>query len=428
MASLLIILLFANGFSVNSFIQYGYLPLSFKMVIEILIYLLFLFALVTKMANRGKIYDFHILPVFSFLLLIVLCSAIMNSYFNFKTVIALRIIFRFYIFYFAVINLNLTEKNIKIINIAIVIIFISQLPVSAIKFTQYGINERTIGTYATRGGGLTTIFPILVFGYMMGYYVYYKRKISYLLLTFGFILYGIAGAKRALIFIYPAFMILFYYLALIRKKNTNIAKHLLILSIIGAISFSFGIINLKYNSSLAFKNNRNVIKGKKMTEKDGLSYLIAYTVDYTKDSRLGGMFAAMEGVYSHGIPTLFFGLGPGVLSSSSFWNQKLSVDTRSYEVRNYYGTTGFSFILYQYGIMGLVIVLIIFFSFFRLCWQQFNYESDPYWKAFAIGSLMFSLLMVFDFIFYSTMCLVDHTILPVFFYSMGVVRLRFLNA
>lgn len=394
------------------------------MITEVMIYLLFIYSLCVKMSGKDRKYDFHMLYLFSSLLLVAACSIMVNEYYGFKALIGMRTVLRFYVLYLALINLDMNEKQIRIINIALILIFVAQLPASAIRFMFYGVSERTIGTYADRGGGLTTIFPILILGYMVGYYAYFKKKVSYLLLAFCYALYGLAGAKRALIFLYPFFMFVLYYIISLREMKMSVAKHLLIFVIMICVTVGFVWINLEYNTSLAFEQNRNIFKGEQLREKEGVTYLLNYTVAYNKYSRLGGTVAAIDLVFQAGFPQVFFGMGPGSLTGSRFWNEKLLVDQRITEVRKWYGTTGFSHIVVEYGFTGVVILILFFLALTSMCWKYYKIETEPYWKAFATGSLIFVFLVLFDFLIYSNMCLVSDTLLPVFYYAMAVIRIR----
>lgn len=306
----------------------------------------------------------------------------------------------------------------------LVLIFIVQLPASAIKFYYYGISELTMGTYGVRGGGLTTIFPIIVLGYAVGYYAYYKEKGAYVLLALCYVLYGIAGAKRALIFLYPFFMSILYYLICLREIKVNIAKHASIIVLMVCLSIGFAAINLEYNPTLSFQANRNIFHGKQIDNEGTFSYLLDYTQNYNKLSRQATFTAVLEGIFKGGLPQIFFGFGPGALTGSLFWDERLSSDQKTAIIKRGYGITGAGYVLTEYGFTGLTIIGFIFLAFCFMCWRYYNLETQPYWKAFATGSLIFTFIIVFDFLAYSNMCIVSETLLPIFYYTMAVVRVR----
>ena len=203
MIQLFIYVIFLFAFFGNSLVSYGLIPPQATLVTEAFVYLLFLYSIVFKIRFKTERYSIHLWYPFGLFLIIAFCSIIINNYYNFKPILSLRVILRFYLFYLALINLGLDESLLKKINKLLFILFIIQLPVVAYKFSIYGINELTIGSYAARGGGLTAIIPIVALGYIAGYYFFYKRKTSYVVLAIGFILFGIAGEKRVLLFVYP---------------------------------------------------------------------------------------------------------------------------------------------------------------------------------------------------------------------------------
>jgi hypothetical protein len=59
-----------------------------------------------------------------------------------------------------------------------------------------------------------------------------------------------------------------------------------------------------------------------------------------------------------------------------------------------------------------------------MCWKWYNYKKEPYWKAFAVGSLVFALLNLFIFFAYNTVPIAGDTIPPVYFYVMATMYLR----
>ena len=99
-----------------------------------------------------------------FFFIVASCSIVVNNVFNFRLIFSLRLILRSFVFYLALINLGLTDGQLKKINTLLFILFIIQLPASAIKFYFYGVSEMTMGTHTVHGGGLTTLIPIIAWG------------------------------------------------------------------------------------------------------------------------------------------------------------------------------------------------------------------------------------------------------------------------
>jgi hypothetical protein len=178
MTILLICQIFVIGFFGNLLTDYQILPPEAKLISELSVYLLFCYSLINR-SNKHPQFCFHLLNFYFAFLLIAISSAFLNGYMNQRLIIGLRPILRFYFFYLALLNLNISENQYKKINKMIFVLFILQLPASAIRFQQYGISELTIGTYASHGGGLTPVIPIVALGFLSGFYIFWKPKIIY---------------------------------------------------------------------------------------------------------------------------------------------------------------------------------------------------------------------------------------------------------
>ena len=93
------------------------------------------------------------------------------------------------------------------------ILLLLQLPVIAIKFSLYGISEKTQGAYAVDDGSMTTMLPIVVIFYLAAYYYIFRPNLGFILTGLGFVLFSIVGKKRAVFFLYPLqFLAIYYYI------------------------------------------------------------------------------------------------------------------------------------------------------------------------------------------------------------------------
>ena len=422
MALFLIYGIFFFAFFADSLVGYNLIPAHVTIVTELFIYLLFLYSLVVSRTNHKR-YCLHLVPLFSFFLIVALCSIVVNNVFNFRPIFSFRLILRFFIFYVALINLGLTDSQLKKINTLLFILFIIQLPASAIKFYFYGISERTMGTYTVRGGGLTTLIPIIAIGYLAGYYFFHKRRLVYLLLAIGFIAYGIVGGKAALFFLLPVTFFGLYYLIYIREKRVNVAGHLPMIAIIVVLSIVVGVTILKFNRRL---NSEREVGGS-----IDLSYALKYSKEYTTGTnyhnsefasgRFSTTMLTFDTIWEGGLPHIFFGYGPGVLTRTIFGS---SIDPRIFRIAGSYGKSGMVFILTEYGLFGLIPFGLMFCIFVHMCWKWYNYEKEPYWKAFAVGSLVFAVLNSFIFFAYNPLPISGDTIPPVYFYVIATMYVR----
>lgn len=417
MLKFLIYVIFLFAFFGNYFAEKGLISPYVTLVTEAFVYLLFLFSL-----SRSKVtnYSWQLWFPFSFFLIVTFCSIIINNYFNLRPVFSLRLIFRFYFFYLALINLGLDDFMLKRINKLLFILFIIQLPASAYKFSIMGISERTIGTYATHGGGLTPIIPIVALGYLAGYFFFYRRRFYYILLSIGFILFGIAGGKRVLLFVYPITFIGIYILGYIIGKKENIIKHLGVVTCVAVLTIAASGLILKYHKG--YRNNNEA--GRTTDVKEAIEYAKQYTTK-REGNRAGGRVAmtqlAFELTSKNG--AILFGFGPGSLTGSHLDDRRW-YDKRIRPIYESYGKTGLVFILIEYGLMGLIGITSILLIFIYRCWKWYKYEKEPYWKAFAMGSLVFAVYSAFIFFCYNRSSLLGDVITPVYYYAMAITHIK----
>ena len=421
MALSIIYIIFLFSFFGDFFVQENLIPPYLTLATEGFIYLLFLYSLIVRRTDHKR-YCLHLVPLFVFFLTVALCSIVVNNTFNFRPIFSLRLILRFFIFYLALINLRLIDDQLKKINRLLFILFIIQLPVSAVKFYFYGVAERTHGTYS--GGGLTTIIPIIALGYLSGYYTFHKPRVVYLLLGVGFIAYGIVGAKAALFFLLPITFLGLYYLTYIRGKSVDTAKHLSMIAIILLLSIVVGGTIIRFNPRLNAE--------RKVGGNIDFSYALEYSKEYTTGTncynseyatgRFSTTMLTFDTLCKGGLPHILFGYGPGCLTKSML--SHTPADKRIVRIAGSYGMSGMAFILTEYGLFGLIPLGLMFCIFARMCWRWYNYEEDPYWKAFAVGSLVFSFLNAFIFFAYNRLPILGDIIVPVYFYAMATMYLR----
>ena len=425
MASLLIYGLFLVAFFGNSLVWFNIIPPHLTLASEIFIYLLLILSLILSSKSSREGYHFHLLLLFSFFLIVTFCSMLVNKKFDLGLALSLRLMLRFYIFYLALINLPLNNEKLKRINKLLFILFMLQLPACAIKFYFHGgVSEWNTGTYNMVPDGKTTMMiPLVAIGYLAGYYVFYKARAVYILLAIGFVLFGIVSAKAAHLFLMPVTFLGLYYLIYIKGKSVNVARHLSRIAIVLLLSIVVGGTIIKLDRRL---NPEREVGGR-----IDLSHAIKGVQKYTTATDADnsefavGRFATTKltfnEIWKQGLPHIFFGFGPGCLTDSILY---VSADPAVSRIRGSYGITGMTFVWTEYGLFGVFVFGSMFCIFARMCWKWYNYEKEPYWKAFALGSVAFAFLNMFCFFAYSTVPITGDTIPPVFFYAMATMYLR----
>jgi len=425
MSLFIIYVIFIVAFFGNLFVDLKIIPPEVTLVTEISVYMLFCISL----ARRGPKFSLDLVYVYLGFVLVAISSAILNSHLNLNILVGLRPILRFYVFYLALNNLGLKENQYKKINILLFAIFIMQLPASAIRFSYLGISERSIGTYAEHGGGLTPIIPIVAIGYLSGFYIFWKSKLIYILFGIGFVLFGIIGEKRVLFFLYPLAFMGIYYLGYIRGRKVSPIKVVGTAMIFIAAIVAVQLIMMKNIRTL---NPEAVYGGGSISYGHVLNYAKEYeTSDYYGRPGSGGgrittTIIGMKTVFDAGIGRIFFGFGPGTVIPSIVTTER-RLDRRLLPFINSYGKSGLAYALVEYGLFGLILLSAVFLIFMVRSFKWFKLETEPYWKSLSMGTLVFASLHAFIFFTYNRVPVNDDTIVPVYFYAMSLMNYRIIK-
>jgi hypothetical protein len=426
MVVFLICTVFCVGFFANSLVAYGLIPSYTPLLAEGSVYLLLIYALFYRAKNHEQ-FQLHLSWILALFILVGACSIIVNKYYNLRPIFSIRLVLRFFVFYIALINVGLRDTDFKIINKFLMGIFIIQLPVIAYKFSIYGVAEETIGTYAKRGGGLTTVIPIVIVSYLVSFYVIYRQKLWYLVIALCYVIWGIIGAKAALFFLYPPTFFGLYYLTVIKPKGFKFVRD-------ATMGVVVSIITVSVLSVLIYAQPR-MNKGREVGGKIDFEYALEFAHDYStsmnrSDDRVAGGRTAtlkltMEHLTDDGFTNFIFGYGPGILTKSIFDKRRPS-DPRIWRIAESYGITGMILVWVEYGVLGVILICALYLSFLRLSWNWYSSENSSYWKAFAAGSIFFSILYLFIFLTYNKLPIEGETMLPVFYYAMAAAHEKYL--
>ena len=411
----------------NSLFLFG-IPGYFSVVTEGLILLLLVAAYIPRLVRDG--YVLHLWYSFLFMVMISACSIVVNGSDSVRAIFSLRLIFRFYFFYLGLTTLGLDDNDMRKMNMFVAVLLLLQLPVVAIKFCMYGISERTGGAYAIHEGSMTTMLPIVIIFYLAAYYFLYRPKLGYILVGIGFVLFSIVGKKRAVFFLYPLQFLAIYYYIYVKGKGARFSRKVGLL-FLGSIS-----ILIVSGTILYFNDTMN--PESKVGGSIDLGYALDYARKYTTGEdgygysygRIATTIRISEVLWNSGLAVLFFGFGPCSTTPSLFDSQedRENVQALFDKLKVGYGQTSMSKIALEYGVLGVVTFSLIVFLFARMCWTYYKYQNDPYWKAFAAGSVGFAFSMLFFFFAYHSTAFWGDTMPALYFYAMSVVYTRLKRA
>jgi hypothetical protein len=379
------IILLVIAFSGNTMEELKLLPPQFTWLNEFVILLLFAKAIILKTLKKERIY-LKFLGVFLFFSFIMWISYQFHATSLLHTILFFRLLIRFYLLFLAVINLDLDEKFVQTVKKILIFLFIIQIPTAAIKVFFVGIGEEAIGTYATHGGGPSIVIPLMAISFVFAFYFYHKPSVWYIVLAVGFVAFGIIGGKRGLFLYIP---VVVGFLGLYMRDRF---KKAIMYVVIGAIMVVLtGYISIRLMPTL---NPQHRVGG----EVD-LDYVKNYLLSYTMaryEGASGGRVITTIQIYEllrdEGLPGLLFGLGPGSYIETRFEGLKTTyVETGALPIE--YGVPGSSWLAIQVGYVGSFVYHLIFIAILIYAARFFKSETDPYWKAYALGIVGFSFVM-----------------------------------
>ena len=277
----------------NSFQQYiillffgGLMKFISKFVFNIYHIIRTFFTLYWLNRSRGLTFNkntFLVIIAFIFFSIIFFVSAYINGdYFN--------IIFSQYSKYFIVFALFIILKKYShdrqlyfMLSSVIYDILIVQVFLSLFKFIIFGVTESIVGSISELGGAVATPLPILSFIVL---WIIKNGKLNSKdwMLIFGFIFIGFVSDKRAIWFVLPIIMYLFF--TYIPKKVPSLKAILVVLVLLPSI-FYFGV---RLSRTL---NPEDVVWG---------SFDINYVYNYASNY----MFGSEDRIFSTG---LYYGRG-----------------------------------------------------------------------------------------------------------------------
>jgi len=416
----------------NFFEGYGLLPPFVNWLTEPLIYFFFLSSLVSA---RGRV-RFPFLIWFLFLFIIGICSAVLNHSLGFSTVLGMRLVFRYYLFFLAFVNARFSEDELRKIEKLIFFCFFVQIPVVFIKMLIYGQSEQAIGTYSMTDGSVVAFMPLIACGYLMGFYLYVKPAAKYIIYSIAFLASGIMGHKRALPFLTPPTFLFIGWLTMkdkiIIKRNIPNIKFRLV-ALFTVLVFLTFVVSIKTMYSLNPEHKRGGTIN--------FSYLVDKIISYEQTTSgenpewTGGRTATTLRIFTRlpqkGIVKMMFGYSPGSYISSRFSRERQKTDSHIKhnqlfkDMKFYYGVTPLNFTAMEYGFFGVLISILFLIFMCRTTFKTWRLVEEPYLKAMSFGAVNFSIVYIVIWLWYSKSILLGDTMPYVFYMMLGLTCTRY---
>jgi len=373
-----------------------------------------LLLLVTIYKCKGVLKFPHSLLVITYVFVSII-SGVINNLDAFSVIYFLSYTIVSYFYFVVIINESDLDRITSIKKFVLALALI-QIPAGVVKFFLIGQTEKGgIGTMETGAGSLSTIFPALMVAFVIGQFLYTK-KIKYLIVVFLYLVFGIIGDKRAIVYIIPAVIILAYGIFMrMNKFSMNNLRMIIAIPTVVFVVFFFSVktlptLNREHSNWGSFD----------------LNYVFNYTANYNKTSSTNSEeVSRQEGLVfftNHIIgspPSVFlFGEGAGNLVSSGFKSNE-STMLSIYGVR-YGGRMGFVWLILQVGILGSALFFLIIFRINQNIWKYYkrNSSSNP---AIILGFLTATGVILWDAMLYSNSSVRYEVIKGIYFFAAALI-------
>lgn len=411
------------------------IPSAFpRSVMELCIIMIFTKALYLQVMKRGQRFKCVGLAPMMALFAVSFVSFLLSEQSYGGFLLFLRSTFIFYLFFVALLNLNLSEKTVRAVNGYVMLIFAFQIVPALIKFSQVGFREGGgIGTVSVDAGEFSTTLPLFAISFLFAFY-YWLRDVKYLLWIPVFIAFGILGEKRAVIFYLPLLLLVVYLIfpyGLQRGEFSSgagrprlVRKGLAALLLLSAGTLYVGLrlmeqlnpeqsrwgsFDIGYALTTVYEYESNVLEEGGYFEKGQRD---PYRGDPLATGRISSTLMSFQRLANEGMVALLVGSGPGLLTRSV--GGEIFDTLRSIGIR--YGLTGLMWLLNQVGILGALLFLLFYVQLFRRGLKAYRKIQGSYWKGITLGFLGASFVFLLDFITYSLSTLTMGSLTAVYYY------------
>lgn len=343
-------------------------------------------------------------------------STVLNGTSSIQFFLFFREYFEVIIFFFLIINIRLSEKEIQFIVRLLIWLFVSQIAANVIKLLiLQDIVEPYIGTIAVLGGSKTTVFALIGGSFCIVQYLITNKRV-YLWGILGFITFSLLGGKRATILYFPVIYFVSYFIFQFKysAKKEIVFKKLVV--IFG------GIIILFYATARVLPT---LNPEKKIGGSFDLEYIVEYSKSYATADYINEVGRSEAPVYlvlkalSDGYEKIAFGYGTGHLIKSGFNKEtaNLTSDEITYSKYGvgYAARTGFLQFFLQVGAIGVILMVLFLLVIIRIVWKM---KTAPVFLRFT--SVLLVLVLLLDYFSYSCESLLFSAIGCSIFFFLGL--------
>lgn len=390
-----------------------------QLAIEFLIVLLFLYSLLTVI--RNNIIIAPALIINTFLFITILISYLLTDVNTMEMILFIRKFGIYYLFFYALFNLNLSTIDKEKLFKLILILFLIQIPAACIKLVVLGTQEKIVGTMSVMEGSLATLMPLMGISYLIANYLEFK-KVKLIVLILLFIGIGLISNKMGILFYVIVLFVTLSYLYANKYSNTFIntifIRKLFMISILSLVIF-IAFVSLNPRANPEHKVGGSV----------DMNFLINFIIDYQyldlKGSRVegDGRFeapgVALDRLKKGGLVNVLFGFGPGDIVQSSYSKYKNPL-LQKYNI-GYGGRIGLVWVLMQIGIIGTILFILFHIILYKKMMIVYHKEKDERMQILILSTLGLSIIYLLDFFTYSSLMIQNSGLAITYFFTIYYV-------
>ncbi len=328
------------------------------------------FLFLKSMLSTWKQKDYrktHLFLPLSLFVLWAISSGVLNSMPWFTIGVTLKDFFKYALLFYAIINLDIEEKTLKLLVTLFLIIMFFQIPVTIFQYRLYGQHDWVSGTLGKHGTGEMLILVTGMISLLIGFFLHYKSRFIYLLGIPCLLVPLILGSARAALFYVPLIIIFIIRKSLHGKLFTKTLETLLILGIFIGSVLMIPFLREPLNSLVT-----GAIRGLRVQ-------INAAVMGSGIPGRLRAPRIAVEWINRETLgPVIGYGFGS---TKRSYFEEYSGEFYETYSPR----TTQLSSTLIEMGYPGLVFYFWLIFAAFAMNLRFFRNTKDNYWKAISFG-------------------------------------------
>lgn len=396
------------------------IPETFQqLLIESLIMLLYIYSLL-KLVQDKKMYG----PGFyinSLLIVVIFISFLITDVNNIQLVLFIRKLLIYYMFFYAVYNIDFEKEQADKILTLIKFLFIVQIIGAFVKLGLIGTLEKIVGTMTVQEGSVATIMPLLAISYLIAHYLEFKNKKA-IIFVFLFIAIGLISNKLGILF-YVMFLFIFHSY-LYSYKHSGTFLNILFLRKMTMVLVLLVVIFAAFVSLNPRANPENKVGGS-----IDIDYLVQFIDDYQHlqlkgaaarqegNGRFEAPFVALDRLSERGFLHVLFGLGPGEIIKSSFVAYRDPL-LEKYNI-GYGGRIGLVWTMMQIGLIGVMLLVAFHFILFKKVLKLYfsaDKNTEKKYLVIILGVLGFIALYFIDYFSYSKKLLLTPGIVLTYYF------------